>query len=317
MSLQVNEVLYSYDYPIVLTLVDKKGNLHICSAIEDYDNNTYSYFGAPINEKNLERLKLGIIDLREAIKSPYKKEWHIYLAGKKIFNNFKVAKKYFSMPNQEYLPDEGFFLKEIKQQLGTQKLNIAGNWNFLDFGNLFRRLSQVYTFTFATSEISKNQSDFVKFMKRDLKSGFDSMHFFNELANYIPSQDRLAVKEMKYASPGFVTIKADAYSLKKTYNILKNVSEQFTIIEEKYYNYYLANRAIKNSKKYSTIIKEKELKRINEEVLKYFAEHVFEIERKDLIMLTGDIETSVRLIFSVYRKVLEIVILSQEGKINL
>lgn len=135
----------------------------------------------------------------------------------------------------EYLPDPDSFLFEelctneakelLSEEIITYNLLLDGDDIYMDdLAIIPKTFQQLYSFHYGLSHLDREAIR--NKLTRSLckwTGGFSAVHLFNGLKNLIPSIHKARVKELKYASPGFIKM-----------NLIKNISNEISNVFDNY-----------------------------------------------------------------------------------
>lgn len=92
------------------------------------------------------------------------------------------------------------------------RIRIDGRWRLPEFAVLTERYTQLYSFLYHLRDregLAGEQRARETFAAFPWHSGFSSLNFFSGLYGAVPRGDRLTIKEIRYASPGFIDLFQD------------------------------------------------------------------------------------------------------------
>lgn len=198
---------------------------------------------AEINRPDLREYLNGKKSLLEIIKKNNK----IY-----FFNTSATGRrtKYYLINSvdfpSEYLPDSDSFLfeelctNEAKELLSdniiTYDLLLDGDDIYMDdLAIIPKTFQQLYSFHYGLSHLYREavRNKLTQSLSK-WTGGFSAVHLFNGLKNLIPSIHKARVKELKYASPGFIKMNL----IEKISNEISNVFENYLENRDKTENLY-------------------------------------------------------------------------------
>lgn len=103
----ISQILVYYDVPELIVSTDKVGTKYLCLLIEE-DEDKLNYLTIPISESRLAQFKVGDIDLKKIYSFPELNEPFILSL---VDENTLKFQKYLTEPiNEDWLPEEGFYL---------------------------------------------------------------------------------------------------------------------------------------------------------------------------------------------------------------
>ena len=212
--------LVYYDGPQVLTLNGRRDSLWICVAVEEESNYKYPIFCNQISREDFDRYITGHVDLRYLFIYSKMRDYRVADLGQRTTNGFYLVEK--ANPPADWFPDEGFFsrshteenvFEEKNSSRSVLTVDIDGQWDIPDFGIFSEKISQCYSFLYALNALGKPKdfptarSNFNEiFARYPWKGGGSPLNFYNDLYGTLVADDRLAVKQIQYASPGQIDI---------------------------------------------------------------------------------------------------------------
>ena len=207
---------------------------------------------AEISRRDLSAYLKEELSLLEVIK----KNQHIYFFDTSQ-NGRRTKFQYVSLKNfpQSYLPEKDSFLYKdlcteeaknlLNENIFTYNLLLDGDEIYMeDLANIPKFFQQLYSFHYGLSHL--NREAIKNKLTQSLNNwtgGFSAVHLFSGLKNLIPSIHKARVKELKYASPGFIKI-----------NLIEEIAKEISIVFSNY---------IKN---------QEETEKLYKKIYKYFKE---------------------------------------------
>ena len=191
---------------------------------------------------------------------------------------------------------------------GAHLLRLDGQWGLLDFSELGRKYVDVYSFFYAmTAEVDPvlqfRWTD-QAFRNHPWRGGWSSMHFYKELARYIPEDHRPVVRSIHYGSPGLIEIGGYLAALVTFSKVIGVMCNSFERIDRTYNQWYegaMERRMLRAD------VRERELEVSGKEL--EFAEKATEqivaqlgIDRTELWQLTENPIARMKILFSLYRR---------------
>lgn len=86
-------------------------------------------------------------------------------------------------------------------------VNIDGRWSLDDLATFSAKYNQCYSFIYSISPTVAEQEDILQIYKvYPWRGGYSTVHFFRQLYVRTPKDDRPEVRQIKYASPGFILL---------------------------------------------------------------------------------------------------------------
>lgn len=162
--------------------------------IEEYRNCRISLFDVINRESTIK-----VVDIDNEFKPKY--AWSVTIEN--------VPEDY--LPAKNSLFDPGLSLTETTSlsKPKAYKLSLDGNWFLEDLVKLPRLYSQLYSFAYTLYNINRESVEINAkhiFSRYPWRGGFSAVHFFKDLDRVIPSLHEPQIKEIAYASPGFIKL---------------------------------------------------------------------------------------------------------------
>ena len=99
-----------------------------------------------------------------------------------------------------YLPGPGVYIDyKPPRDDRSYSVLIEGTLTNEQLSDIPSKYVQAYSFVYAVNVLQKGQ-----FQSFPWRGGFSSMHFYRNLPNFVPAEDRARVQALQYASPGFI-----------------------------------------------------------------------------------------------------------------
>lgn len=193
---------------------DGRGIPYVCMAIP-HDKSEFAYLVVQVSEDLLEDYLSETVDLSYVFRHPKKNKYFvIYLNQDK--NGRLVLNEISDVPTS-WLPEAGFFasshtetIQQVQKTASILDIGIDGRWDIQDLSHFPNIFADAYSFMYAMQENAGLNEDAVHelFNRYPWRGGFSSVSFYNGLYHQIPRTQRLAVKEIHYASPGAMRVTA-------------------------------------------------------------------------------------------------------------
>lgn len=271
----INNIPVFMDGPQLVTLRGPRKSRWIGVAISEYENISYPIYCSRMSTENFIKYINGSVDLLYLFKYGKYNDYMVF--------DFKNCKKdgkvtlHPSIYNEKFFPEAGFFFDDHTENLNYEKedllepelhdenyvVNIDGNWELPEFSSFSEKMSTVYTFLHCIRQIEKIPEDKRSkkltrleetFEDHPWKGGFSYVHFYNDLYGSIPANDRLAVDEIRYASPGFIKLDGNPTTFDDLNKSLISLRDNYKEITDKYRNLYYF---LQSNKILSTVASEK------------------------------------------------------------
>lgn len=207
--------LLEYDVPEIVRLKRKKTNIIAICLIGV--PKAPEYLAITVRAGDWERFISDRCDVRYLFTTPIGRAAYA-IKGAALSSEKVFLEKFESPIDMDWLPDQGMFASELSNleefedsSQSVAKLNLDGEWDSADFGHLQRKISDVYSFLLAIDESSGISQDRLKrcIYDKPLAGGSSYGSLFGDVRNVVPYTDRLRLKAIQKASPGYMLLKAD------------------------------------------------------------------------------------------------------------
>ncbi|HZV06036.1 MAG TPA: hypothetical protein VE999_13240 [Gemmataceae bacterium] len=206
----VTEVVVTYDEPLVIRAVDSLGKPYVGLNFSDTEK-AYRFAFAQVEAFMWQDYLQQRVDLRYLFTDGMKGSYRGGVLHGEVGEKFVTH-----LLNDEpvkFLPKVGFFhvseentpATTLKRQLLSTKID--GRWEIEDLRQFGTLAGDAYVFTFAltaTSNAKQTKHIHELFAKYPWRGGFSTINFISDLHVMIPANDDVAIRRMKYASPGFI-----------------------------------------------------------------------------------------------------------------
>lgn len=158
----------------------------------------------------------------------------------------------------EYLPAEDSYFDEelapnisVARELSPTKYNVPidGNWFIKDLDNFSNVYSQLYAFFYCTKPqfITDIGNRVARLLGAPWTGGFSRVNLFDALQKNVPAIHDLKIHQMKYASPGDITIDAlESVGASVTSTVIRYRRERTELVSiVKSLNIMLSDKALK------------------------------------------------------------------------
>lgn len=144
---------------------------------------------------------------------------------------------------QSYLPSEKSFFDEtlapnisVAQELSPTCYNVPidGNWFIRDLDNFSNVYSQLYAFFYCTKPqfMTDIGSRVHRFLESPWKGGYSRVNLFEALQKMVPAIHDLKITQMKYASPGDITIEAlSSVGMSVQQTVMNFIKDEKTVLD--------------------------------------------------------------------------------------
>lgn len=191
---------------------------------------------------------------------------------------------------------------------GTHRLEIDGDWEFLDFARLARPYVQVYSFFYALhSDLDREEPTpriIQVFQDYPLMGGWSPVGYYDSLHKNTPKHCRPVIKSIHYSSPGFIEIGGVLATLWAFSKVINIVCDSFGQVEGAYHQLHKHAqerrilRANAKQKEVEVGIREIEFAERSTEVMS----RMLGIDQEEFYRRTEDPVSRMEIMFSLYRR---------------
>lgn len=215
--LTINRTLVYCDGPQLILGEDGRKIQYLGLAIPNA-NLMHTFLAVQVSEEMLDDYFAEAVDLRFVFKRPRRDKYFLCNLENEKGGRLPLAET--AQIDEDWLPEPGFFASShteqqsgvvVTQQPLTLDIGIDGRWDIQDLSQFPNKFADAYSFMHAMRPASQRGADEVLgelFERYPWRGGFSSVGFYNGLYMRIPRSQRLAVKEIQYASPGTIKITA-------------------------------------------------------------------------------------------------------------
>ena len=198
---------------------------------------------------------------------------------------------------------------------------MAGRWDILDLYSLPHRYAEVYSFLYAL-EFSNGAEPYgfrEIFQRYPWRGGYSAVNFYDDLYQAIPSAERPTIKQIRYASPGFIDVVLYLSIGLAIGRMVVRFAKQFEEIEEIYHRAY---KHLQERRLLSLDVKEKERK-LEKDEIKLIRESYHSLadalgfkKTNALQKLCADDLGAIKTLFAFYRRLRELARFQLDGKVK-
>ncbi len=263
-SAELLQTLIYVDEPQLLLLKSNK-TMVLAIAIEK-EGLVDPFFGVTVSNKDWEGYLRGGCDLRYLFEFPKTRRLFTFdiadIKNKKV----KMVPYNESPISEEHMPSHGLFSSDHTEEYDAysrsefyHKFLVDGQWDLPEFGRFYTKFGECYSFMIAMNKL--RSVDVLHDVKRKIidtiglypwKGGGSYLHFYKGLVKLLQFDERLDVKEVRYASPGHVEVRGDESAFKETIMIFEAYNENYTEIQKDYdelYDFLRKNKYLKTDAK--------------------------------------------------------------------
>jgi hypothetical protein len=251
--LTITRNLVYYDGPQLMLGQDGRGATYLALAVPSDSGDAYRFLAVAVPEAKLEEYFNEVVDLRHVFRHPKGKRYFIVQFGTGASRRLPL--EVISGVPSAWLPEAGFFasqhteIAEDFENAATSALTIPidGRWDMTDLAQFPNKYTDVYAFLFATEETSHESEHSAAietaklqemFQRYPWGGGISTVNFYNDLYRAIPRHQRLRVREIQYASPGFIRIEANASLSEHIKSLVQNMMTNWESVRAAYDELY-------------------------------------------------------------------------------
>lgn len=215
--LTILQTLVYCDGPQLVIGEDGRKCKYLALAIA-HPTSQYGFLAVQVTEEMLEDYLSESVDLRFVFKRPKRDKY--FLFDLQVEKNGRYSLIELNRVEDDWLPEAGFFARSHTEeepvnatslQTATLDIGIDGRWDIQDLSQFPNKFADAYSFLHAVRSTGQRGNDYSLgelFERYPWRGGFSSVGFYNGLYMRIPRNQRLVVKEIRYASPGTIKITA-------------------------------------------------------------------------------------------------------------
>ncbi len=203
------------------------------------------------------------------------------------------------------------------------RIGLNEDWSLEDLYVFPRAYEQVYFFyTSLSFEIDDRQRDKIAYAYQSMpwQGGYSAVNFFNQLKISTPVQGRPKVISIQKSSPGYLDLGLWLFGASQVAKVVKNIAATINTCNETYGNIYNAMQ----EKKLLRLKVEREGLKFEQEQLEFIKASSRQMARilgfrspAEIDKLTGHPYKTLKLLFSVYRRLRTLSKYENDGKVTL
>lgn len=236
--LTITRTLVYYDGPQLVLGQDGRGISYLGLGVPSAASGESTFLAVAVAESRLDEYFSESIDLRNIFRHPKLGRYFVFDLRSCSEGRYQLQE--VALPiREDWLPESGFFASHHTDAIETDVNGLAsqldirmdGRWDMADLAHFPNKYTDVYAFLYATVfEAPKSVGlddvattsraaldEFFEeatamealFQRYPWKGGISTVGFYNDLYRAIPRADRLRIKEIQYASPGFIRLEAN------------------------------------------------------------------------------------------------------------
>lgn len=188
-----------FDGPLVSHLTNSRGGDYLKYWV-DVEGNTTRWMILRVSENSIIRLANRVESLDKVLPLQCQDDFVYFVDSSK--SGDRVILVYLHDIPEEYTPEKESFLRPaMSVNERSFPVFIDADLDKGDLGDIPRAFTQAYEIFYI---LSTQQRLDATFRSHPWREGFSSMHFYNEIESLMPEEDRPQLKEVQYASPGFM-----------------------------------------------------------------------------------------------------------------
>jgi hypothetical protein len=245
--LTLARTLVYYDGPQVVLGHDGRGTSYLAVGVPSLDDGAPLFLAVAVAEGKLDDYFSEVVDLRHIFRRPKGDRYFTFSLEENRGGRFALAER--EAVDEEWLPAAGFFASqhtEPNSDAGAAGMQVTvipidGRWDMQDLATFPNKYADAYAFMFAvtredaSSDVSGSQDHFAELFQRyPWRGGYSTVSFYNDLYREIPRQQRLKIREIRYASPGVIRIEASALLTDSIRVMVLQINENWSVIREAY-----------------------------------------------------------------------------------
>lgn len=209
-----------------------------------HPEHVHAFLAVQVSEEMLDDYLAEAIDLRFVFKRPKRNRYFLFTLDNENAGRFSL--KEIGEIDEEWLPEAGFFSRShtelenttyATQQPSTLDIGIDGRWDIQDLSQFPNKFADAYSFMHAmrpSNQRGADESLGELFERYPWRGGFSTVGFYNDLYFRIPRPQRLAVKEIQYASPGTIKITAIPDIAAEIQTMVEAINSDWRKVQEAY-----------------------------------------------------------------------------------
>lgn len=207
--------------------------------------------------------------------------------------------------------------------IGIYRINMDKEWELNDLYSFPHAFAQTYAFAYCfDSDLSPRDADRINYALENYpwRGGYSYVNIYTVLQNQVPPKLRPRIKQIQYASPGWMDLALNLDPAIKVAAAVASIAGSMVATTKAYASIQKTLQDIKLQREKSKVAhlqlskaQAKELRGLCEELSKLVGFKKFE----ELVSRTGDIEIAAKLLAAQFRRLKAIAEFSSKGKIGL
>jgi len=337
----INNILIWLEGPQLVTISGSRNSSWIGVAVEEIEGMEYPFFCVRLSKKSLKRYFDGKVDLWSLFCFPFQSssDAREYMAfdyakidsvGEFLLNPIS--------PKEDYFPGKGIFFEDNTESIDFEKegidvsndnddeykVNIDGSWALSEFSYFSNKVASVYSFLHCIRTLESSDKDERSktisrlrdtFVNHPWNGGFSYVHFYNDLSSCVPANDALEVKEIKYASPGHISLCGHKTTFDDLDDAIKSMTDDFYLARKSYSSlgaFLRANKLVDNKEDLKGSI---QVQDIIEKYVREMCERMSLNGLEDIYeSCNGNWITTAKIVMSFYRRIKDLTDFYRDGR---
>lgn len=203
---KVCDLIY-HDGPLLSHFKHSKKGDHFLYYWCDCDDKVNRWMVCRVSETNVLRLVNRFVPLNFVIPKSCQDDFVYFVDLNNSGSPAKVTLTPIKNIPPDYTPEAGAYLGEDIQKLwiaaNTYSVIIEKGFTMPELSEFPRRFTQAYAFLYLLMILKPSHIS-----GHPWRGGFSSMHFYKDIVDSIPGEERPALDAVQYASPGFIRFKS-------------------------------------------------------------------------------------------------------------
>lgn len=220
--LTITRTLVYYDGPQLFLGQDGRGTSYLAVGVPGADPRKLQFLAVAVADSRLDDYFSEVVDLRNVFRHPKGDRYFTFSLDETRGGRIQLIE--LASVDEAWLPSAGFFASQHTEPtddvertgVAVMDIPIDGRWDMHDLAQFPNKYADTYAFLFAVTreppprQSAANEPFAELFQRYPWRGGYSSVSFYNDLYRAIPRQQKLKIREIRYASPGFIRIEASA-----------------------------------------------------------------------------------------------------------
>lgn len=339
---KINNILVWLEGPQLVTISGSRNSNWVGVAVDEIDEMEYPFFCVRVTKKSLKKYFDGKVDLWGLFSFPSQtsNDMREYMSFDYASINEKSLEFFLNpvVAKEDYFPSKGIFADHNTENVDLTKegldiqnesedeytVNIDGSWDLTEFSWFGNKVASVYSFLHCIRTLEcANDDERDKTIKRlkgtfvnhPWEGGFSYVHFYRDISSCVPANDRLEVKEIKYASPGHISLCGHRTTFDDLDDTIKSMINKFYLARKSYSSLVDVLRKNKLLERKEDIKGSLQVQQIVSTLVKDVCHHM-SLQGLDNIFESCDENwiTTAKIVMSFYRRVKDLTDFYREGR---